>query len=103
MSAKAKKTGLSAFDLLKSRVPTVAERLQRIDRTIKFLTIAVHREDEDFEDIRIDPQDAKALLAILREADEEVFWLLQQPPRILKAPAPDDDERGALAGPGGVR
>jgi hypothetical protein len=105
MSGKAKKaqTGLSALDLLKSRVPTVAERLQRVDRAIKVLILAIHREDQSYQDITIDPLEAEVLLEMLREADDDIFWLRKLSPSLLKAAAPNDDDNEAIAVARGVR
>jgi hypothetical protein len=105
MSGKAKKAqaGLSALDLLKSRVPTAADRLQRVDRAIKVLILAIRREDQDYQDISIDPSEAEVLLEMLKEADDDIFWLRKLSPSLLKTAAPDDDDTAAIAADGGAR
>lgn len=105
MKAKTKKAnkGLTALAVLRARVPSVDERLQRVNRAIKVLILAIHREDQGYQDIQIDPLEAEVLLDMLREADDDVFWLRKLSPSILKTGAPDDDDRSALASAGGAR
>jgi hypothetical protein len=105
MKAKTKKAnkGLTALAVLRARVPSVDERLQRVNRAIKVLILAIHREDQDYQDIQVDPLEAEVLLDMLREADDDVFWLRKLSPSILKTAAPDDDDCSALASAGGAR
>jgi hypothetical protein len=95
--------GLTALSVLKARVPTVEDRLRRIGNTLKVVGLAVRCDENDTEGVQIEQFDAEMLLSLLRQADDEIWWLQKQPPSVLNAPAPDDDERSAIASARGAR
>jgi hypothetical protein len=97
------KNGLTALSVLKARVPTVEDRLRRIGNTLKVVGLTVRCDENDIEGVQIEQFDAEMLLSLLREADAEIWWLQKQPPSVLNAPAPDDDERLVIARAGGAR
>jgi hypothetical protein len=105
MKAKTKKAnkGLTALAVLRARVPSVGARLRRINRALMVMTLVINQEDQGCEDIQIDPIEAELLIEMLREANDDAFWLMKLSPSILKTGAPDDDDRSVLASSGGVR
>jgi hypothetical protein len=84
--------------------PTLRERVTRAMEAISVVTLAMTAKGEDPDPcLEFDPVDAKAILAVLMRAYDELYWLTQLPTSVINADAPTDDQRQALDALGGVR
>lgn len=78
------------------RVPSVEERLRKASQSI-VLALAALRSSDAPELIEATKAElTEVITSILKDASEEVYWLMQLPPDVLKQIAPNGDQADEL-------
>lgn len=79
-----------------SFIPSVADRLKCINRTLLLAGALIDRHDSGSNAVTLDAHVAEALANELMDAHCEAFWLLKLDDETLALSAPDDDQAERL-------